>query len=403
MDSVYFQESFTHFSSLVRTFLKTSLFHLSRKLVLNEVMDDTLIPKAIRHCFDELIFGGVVFDCRPPYGYEIRNTFQIYFTVLPLQEGDGFVLVGPYRADGGGEEALEGVLMRSQIPLEDRESYENYFYQLPVLPSSQIRVILDAFAYQLYRGSVPKLLRSVELSVEHPSPCPVFEEDTIQARADALQERYKREKEFMESVAKGDLSILDHFSMIELNRFPNKLRNEKNQMIILNTLLRKAIEQGKVHPYYIDQISAKWSVLIEQLDNPEKAAECKRDMVYDYCRASRNHSLAQYTPVVRAMINFVHFNLSDPGLALFMISEKLKATPSYLSRQFNKEVGKGLPEYITEERIKLAKSLFEENMEAPVGKIAQAVGFSDMNYFAKVFRKYTGQTPTQYRKARQDV
>ena len=103
------------------------------------------------------------------------------------------------------------------------------------------------------------------------------------------------------------------------------------------------------------------------------------------------------------MINFVHFNLSDPGLALFMISEKLKATPSYLSRQFNKEVGKGLPEYITEERIKLAKSLFEENMEAPVGKIAQAVGFSDMNYFAKVFRKYTGQTPTQYRKARQDV
>ena len=48
-------------------------------------------------------------------------------------------------------------------------------------------------------------------------------------------------------------------------------------------------------------------------------------------------------------------------------------------------------------RIRNAKELLLSTNEQ-VGEIARKVGIPDYNYFTKIFRKMTGQTPTQYRK-----
>ena len=72
---------------------------------------------------------------------------------------------------------------------------------------------------------------------------------------------------------------------------------------------------------------------------------------------------------------------------------------SYLSSQFNREVGKSLPEYVSEKRIAEAKRLLRGRTQLPIGQIAAAVGFSDVNYFTKVFKKKAGQTPSAYRAA----
>ena len=36
--------------------------------------------------------------------------------------------------------------------------------------------------------------------------------------------------------------------------------------------------------------------------------------------------------------------------------------------------------------------------DAPISDVAEAVGYSDYNYFTKIFRAATGQTPSAYRK-----
>ena len=72
---------------------------------------------------------------------------------------------------------------------------------------------------------------------------------------------------------------------------------------------------------------------------------------------------------------------------------------SYLSSQFNREVGKSLPEYVSEKRIAEAKRLLRGRAQLPIGQIAAAVGFLDVNYFTKVFKKKAGQTPSAYRAA----
>ena len=62
-----------------------------------------------------------------------------------------------------------------------------------------------------------------------------------------------------------------------------------------------------------------------------------------------------------------------------------------------KYLGIGLAQYILQQRLELAKKYLSET-KLPIAVIATKVGFSDYNYFCKVFRKKTGFTSNQYRK-----
>lgn len=71
---------------------------------------------------------------------------------------------------------------------------------------------------------------------------------------------------------------------------------------------------------------------------------------------------------------------------------------SFLSCQFNRETGLSIREYITELRITDAKSLLRKSTLS-VTEIALLVGFANSNYFSQIFKKATGLSPLQYKKA----
>ena len=171
-----------------------------------------------------------------------------------------------------------------------------------------------------------------------------------------------------------------------------------NLFIVLNTLMRKAVEAAQVHPFYIDAISAKWAMRIETVEQEADLYPMRREIVEDYCRLAQTRSMASYSPNVRSMLTYVQFNLAE-GISLEAIARQLGVNASYLSSQFNREVGKSLPEYVSEKRIAEAKRLLRGRAQLPIGQIAAAVGFSDVNYFTKVFKKKAGQTPSAYRAA----
>ena len=58
--------------------------------------------------------------------------------------------------------------------------------------------------------------------------------------------------------------------------------------------------------------------------------------------------------------------------------------------------GESFKTYLNKIRIKRAKTLLSET-NAPVGNIALNVGFDDVNYFSRVFKKQTGMTPGEYK------
>lgn len=395
----HLQQRFNQFRDIVYLFVNTTLFVVEDNLIPDDYIDRTLAPDAVSRSYDQVLLGGVLFDCPDKMVCEIVTPFQIRFCAMKLEAGDGYAVMGPYLADEEERDlTLDELLLQNGVPISERDSYRLYLDRLPVVSQAKLLALMGGLANYLY-GNQPQLEpHIIRLTPQNPAPCPVFEEDAMQARADAIRQRYEREAKFMEAVARGDDDALHIQGRFALDRLPNRLRNQKNLLSILNTLLRKAAEQAKVHPLYIDDISGKWAVRIECAQHVNQLDDYHGQMVLEYCALVRKRSLAHFSPNVRAAIDCIHFNLSLPELSLKLIAEHINVNASHLSHQFNQEAGMSIPEYVNRLRMEEAQKLLRGSPSSSIGQIAAAVGMQDVNYFTKVFKRIVGCTPTIYRK-----
>ena len=77
------------------------------------------------------------------------------------------------------------------------------------------------------------------------------------------------------------------------------------------------------------------------------------------------------------------------------LSQRLEISKAHLIRSFMKKTGVSPGKYLTRVRIEYAKLLLQDE-DASVTYAAEASGFANANYFAKVFRKETGMSPSEY-------
>ena len=214
-----------------------------------------------------------------------------------------------------------------------------------------------------------------------------------------LEQRYESENRILDAVARGDEeaaieAMHQHSRFTYGGRFEGTLYQQKNKMIVLNTLLRKAIEPSKVHPYYIDAISSKYSRIIEEAN--EVPNEMMWQMTRDYCAYVRRYSLKEYSPAVHKVMNYVNLNVAEP-LTLKSLAAMCFISPSYLSALFKQETGSTLIDYINTQRVNRAAQLLVQNNHT-IAAVAEEVGILDVNYFTKIFKKTLGVTPTRYRR-----
>lgn len=74
---------------------------------------------------------------------------------------------------------------------------------------------------------------------------------------------------------------------------------------------------------------------------------------------------------------------------------------SYFSLLFKQAFGETFIEYVTRQRMEKAKTMLAATLKS-VAQIAKEVGYAERRYFTKVFMKYTGENPTDYRSKRQN-
>jgi AraC-like DNA-binding protein len=85
-------------------------------------------------------------------------------------------------------------------------------------------------------------------------------------------------------------------------------------------------------------------------------------------------------------------------LTLRQVSESLNVHPTYLSREFSKYFDDlSFGDYIRKLRIEKAVQLLNE-ADHSLAEIAYLTGFSDQSHFTRIFKKHTGESPSEYRK-----
>ena len=105
------------------------------------------------------------------------------------------------------------------------------------------------------------------------------------------------------------------------------------------------------------------------------------------------------TPLSRTTVKIIN-HIDEKyyeDISLLALSERFKISKSYIARLFKRELHTTSSEYLNRVRIANACRLLNfSNMS--VGEISGAVGFREQYYFARIFKKLTGVTPTEYRK-----
>lgn len=94
--------------------------------------------------------------------------------------------------------------------------------------------------------------------------------------------------------------------------------------------------------------------------------------------------------VVKSILAIVDQEI-DKDILLHTVADRMYVNSSYLSRLFKQETGMAFSAYVTARKMERAKAVLQEG--GKVYDAARLVGYRDVSYFTKVFRKYWGVNP----------
>lgn len=112
-------------------------------------------------------------------------------------------------------------------------------------------------------------------------------------------------------------------------------------------------------------------------------------------RAIRKRKNASLRTCIRQVQEFIEAHLAEE-ITLSRAARHVFMSPSYLSRLFREQTSEGFSEYVTRRKMEEARRLLEQG-EVKIYEVAAAVGYADPAYFGRVFRRYFGMTPSEYR------
>ena len=99
--------------------------------------------------------------------------------------------------------------------------------------------------------------------------------------------------------------------------------------------------------------------------------------------------------VAEIIDKYIHENYMF-DISMQDMARMMNYSEAYFCKLFKQCFHKNFTSYLTEFRVTEAKKMLEEPT-VNVKEIGKAVGYADSNYFAKVFKRITGQSPTEYR------
>lgn len=365
------------------------------------------LPVALDYLEHDLVqIHEVLTKHQPNYFYHYINTFGLDYVAVGIWRSASFygsIVVGPFISSSSIIDLIKDIIVKNNLPISERKQLEEFYQALPVLSEIEYKNIGEMLINLCGKDLVP----ANQISSDTVNPILNLEQlvVSIEENKDIIEERYEQQNKLMIAISRGDKAEVNRLlhSMADILVFSDRIpgspiRASKNIGFVLNTLYRIAAERSGVHPVYLHNISERYAILIERASNIPNLQKLVVLMSNDYCDLVNTYSTGKFSPIVKKAMNFILLNLGHP-LTLNHIANEIHANPSHLSRKFKEDTGLNVTEYINQKRIEEAK-LYLQRGNSSITDVAFMVGFNDLNYFSKVFKKLTSETPSAYVKRR---
>lgn len=119
------------------------------------------------------------------------------------------------------------------------------------------------------------------------------------------------------------------------------------------------------------------------------------DKTGEICEKIKTCREREYENIISRAKAFINENYGK-SISLDEASRMVDISPYYFSKLFKQETGETFIEYLTRTRIRNARKLLEDPKYS-IKEICMLCGYGDPNYFSRIFKKYEGMTPSEYR------
>lgn len=353
------------------------------------------------------LYETEIFAVRGSIGYFITPQFNYYGIV---NSGDIKIVLGPTRQISDNEQELRHLAFTADVPSDQTDDFIAGMKNIVRMPLDSIMQILCTINYIL--NGEKRNLEDIsildyeqtdlqkDLELRHAQELFSDEQDSITLQQD-IHNTLALEQELTDIVRKGDTAALKEW----IASAPairggilasDQLRQVKNTFIVSATLASRAAIRGGMDANDALTVSDAFIQKCELLPDLNRISNLQYHMILYYTEHVELIRIGRHpSKLITDTANYVHHHLSE-ALTAEKIAAHLYVSRPYLSAKFKEETGENLTDFILKTKTKEAGRLLTYT-DKPLLAISDYLGFSSQAHFSRVFKKYAGCTPREYR------
>ncbi len=306
-------------------------------------------------------------------------------------------------------EKLEQLLGRLNLHSTAREILRADLFKIPVVSYDKIILtgrILSSLSETFFNGEETRqVLCGGESDTVWSNASPVYPlfKTGEQEEASQRHSSFSTYLQLKESIQKGDTELLlDIMNSLDAGSIPmdqldrqDFVRSLKNSFIKTCAMACFMAIEANAPFYKMMDFADEQIRKMEKLENINDIYELMKNTMIAFARAVSVTRLTSYSKPVRQVMDYIEMHYAEK-ITLDMLAEHAKLSPSYLSNLIKKETGRNLADNINKVRIQQSEFLLM-NTNLGISEVAREVGFHYQNHFASIFKKFTGNSPTEFK------
>lgn len=210
---------------------------------------------------------------------------------------------------------------------------------------------------------------------------------------------YEKEKALITKLKTGDTeqakALLNDLLGYVFFAEGNNLEVVKSRALELSSLLSRAAIEGGATSDSVLKVNNQFLMSLQSITDLDDLCYKLQETIDVFTDCMFNYIPSKGNEITKKAIRYISQNFSR-SLTLDKVAEHVHLNSAYFSTLFKQSTGSSFKEYLNMVRIEESKRLLA-NTDYSIIDISLATGFEDQSYFSKVFKKYTGLTPKQYR------
>lgn len=381
----------------------------------SEVIDEYPI-QPFNPLYTDKLQGLALLTAQLPDDYPAvkATNFLEQYLMIPLhQDGvhQGTLVAGPFFHAIVPEELVKGIIRDYRLTFRQQDNVLEFYRRVPLISKERIynaAVMIHYMLYQVQLDIAEVIQHTLYIDIamnelpavpdEPPSPYDGYEQHT----QSTYHQNPEMEKVFLQYIREGRKEDLVKwelgFPTEKLGVLSKKslLRSEKNLAICSITLATRAAMDGGVNAEIAYTLSDLHIQAIEECQTPAEVKIALQKCHTDFVDRVREGQRQRYSEEINICRNYIFNHLYEP-IHLHQLASAAQLNADYLSQVFKRETGVSPVMYIQQARVEEAKRLIGLSAYS-LAEIAAMLQFHDQSYFTKIFKKYVGITPKQYRK-----